>query len=162
MKGTKMHITYAAVERVKAHVTGNDGKPLDLLDIAERGDFSAISGSIRKVIEVVFWLRYPELKEQFNEGDPQKLADKFGETLDGDAIVALAESWEAAMLNFIPNRRIRQAVEKVMEKQKALQERILDVSEAESLRTVTAGLDALSGNTPENSASTPTPSPSAS
>ncbi|MDO4585083.1 MAG: hypothetical protein Q4D62_13395 [Planctomycetia bacterium] len=48
-------ITYSDVERVKEDVLGNDGKPLDLFDIAERGDFSGISGSIRKVIEVVFW-----------------------------------------------------------------------------------------------------------
>ena len=154
-----IHITYAAVERVKSHVTGNDGKPLDLLDIAERGDFSAITGSVRKIIEVVFWLNYPEIQKEFGSGTAQELADKFGETLDGDAIVELVESWEAAMLDFIPNRRIRAAVEKVLEKQRTLQTRIIEQAETQALSQITDGLETLSGNLPENSESIPESSP---
>lgn len=154
-----IHITYAAVERVKAHVTGTDGKPLDLLDIAERGDFSSISGSVRKIIEVVFWLRFPELQEQFGGGTPNELADKFGETLDGDAIVELVDDWEAAMLGFIPNRRVRSAVEKVLEKQKTLQNRIVEQAETLAMNQITDGLETLSGSLPANSESIPTPTP---
>ncbi len=145
-----IHITFADVERVKSHVVGNDEKPLDLLDIAERGDFSAVSGSIRKIIDVVFWILYPSIVEKFGNEKPQVLAEKFGELLDGDAIVSLVEGWEASMLNFIPNRRIRLAVEKVAAKQKKLQTRIIEKAETQTLRQLTGGLDALSGSAPEN------------
>lgn len=153
-------ITYSDVERVKNHVLGADGKPLDLFDIAERGDFSGISGSVRKVIEVVFWLCYSKISEQSGKTVPQECMDWFGERIGGDEIVAMVEAWEAAILNFIPNRQIRQAVKNVAEKQRALQTAIFQKAEEGCLRSITAGHAKLSGDLPASLESIPTDTPS--
>lgn len=157
-----LDITFADVERVKKHVTGADGKPLELLEIAEQGDFSPISGSVRRVLDTVFWLLFPEIQTRFGSGTPQELADRFGALLNGDAIVAAIGAWEGAMVNFIPNLRLREALGKVMEKQEALRNSVCEVAETQCLKSISDGLDALSGNLPENSASTPTPTASGS
>ena len=72
-----LDITFGDVERVRAHVSGVDGKPLDLLEIAEGGNFSPISGSVRKVIEVVFWLLYPALQDESRKTNQQDVFDWF-------------------------------------------------------------------------------------
>ena len=169
-------ITYADVERVKQHMTGADGKPLDLLEIAEQGDFSPISGNVRRVLDTVFWLCLEQIQERFDldtwnethsnslipcsETPLQKAAHWFSTRIGSEEILKIVSAWEVAMINFIPNRRIREAVTKVLEQERTLQTKAYELAEKECLKDIADGLAKLSGNLPENSESTPIPTAS--
>ena len=150
-----LDITFGDVERVRAHVSGVDGKPLDLLEIAEGGDFSPISGSVRKVIEVVFWLLYPALQDESRKTNQQDTFDWFASRLGGQQIVELIQAWEVALVNFIPNKLIKEAVGAVLEKQTALQEAVLEKAKSDCVKQLADGLDVLSGSSQANSGSDP-------
>lgn len=162
------------IERVKAHVTGVNGQPVDLLDIAEKGDFSAVSGSLQTVLQVVFWLCFEEIMANFDKHEwdrlhrslyeylpeeqnktlVQKAADWFGERIGGAEVLALVRAWEGAILNFIPNPRVQQAVRNVMEREEVYQEKLMEAAEAKALdeiRQNQAQLGVSSTPSPEKS-----------
>lgn len=138
------------IERVKAHVTGINGKPVDLLEIAEKGDFSSVSGSVQIILKVIFWLLLDDIMANFDreswdrehatlyEVVPeekkktliQKAGDWFGERIGGEQVIEMVRAWEAALLGFIPNPRVREAVEKVMDKQEVYQTKLIETAEA--------------------------------
>ena len=164
-----LEIKVRDIERVKAHVKGVNGQPVDLLDVAEKGDFSAISGSVQTVLQVVFWLLLDDImanfdREQWDKDHAglyemvpeerkktilQKAADWFGERIGGEEVLALVRAWEEAILGFIPNPRVREAVQKVMEREEVYQEKVIEAAEAKALDEIhqnTERLGASSSN----------------
>lgn len=160
------------IERVKAHVTGINGKPVDLLEIAEKGDFSSVSGSVQIILKVIFWLLLDDIMANFDreswdrdhatlyEVVPeekrktliQKAADWFGERIGGEQVIEMVKAWESALLGFIPNQRVREAVEKVMDKQEVYQTKLIETAEATVLKELDQSQEALgksSTNSPE-------------
>jgi len=181
-----MNIKFRDVERVKNNVKGINGQPVDLLAIAERGDFSTISGSVQTVLNVVFWLCLDEILQNFdleewnyrheklyeylpNEKGRsvlQKAAVWFGERISGDGLLEIVRAWERALLNFIPNTKLRESVQNVMAREEAYQNALLDAAEKKALEEIesrklllSAGQNGRSGALPENSVSTPAPTP---
>ena len=168
-----MNIKFRDVERVKNNVKGINGQPVDLLAIAERGDFSTISGSVQTVLNVVFWLCLDEILQNFdleewnyrheklyeylpNEKGRsvlQKAADWFGERITGNELPEVVRAWERALLNFIPNPKIRESVENLIEKQEVLQNAIWEEAEGRAMKEIESSLEQLaekSGNLPES------------
>ena len=181
-----MNIKFRDVERVKNNVKGINGQPVDLLAIAERGDFSTISGSVQTVLNVVFWLCLDEILQNFdleewnyrheklyeylpNEKGRsvlQKAAVWFGERISGDGLLEIVRAWERALLNFIPNTKLRESVQNVMAREEAYQNALLDAAEKKALEEIESrklllpdGQNGRSGALPENSVSTPAPTP---
>ena len=142
------------IERVKAHVTGINGKPVDLLEIAEKGDFSSVSGSVQIILKVIFWLLLDDIMANFDREEwdrehttlyevvpeekkktlIQKAGDWFGERIGGEQVIEMVRAWEAALLGFIPNPRVREAVEKVINKQEVYQTKLIETAEATVLK----------------------------
>ncbi|MBR0193349.1 MAG: hypothetical protein IJQ31_14915 [Thermoguttaceae bacterium] len=162
------------VERIKAHVTGANGQPVDLLAVAEQGDFSAISGSVEVVLKVVFWLCFDEIMANFDreawdrsqadfykmcpeekQKTPlQKAADWFGSRIGGEQVLPLVKAWEEALLNFIPNPRVREAVLRLMDRETVYKAKLLEAAEKTALLTYEQNEEALgasSSNTPASS-----------
>lgn len=96
-----LHITYADVLRVRQICN------VDLLSIADTGDFSVVNRSIEKVVNVVFVL----LRQQFLDvyDDLTKAKDAFEKSLDGETLEALVKFWEEGIINFIPCLAVREA-----------------------------------------------------
>ena len=85
----------------------------------------------------------------------QKAADWFGERIGGEQILPLVKAWEEALLNFIPNPRVKAAIQKVMEREEIYQEKVIEAAEQNVIRDLdrsTAQLGASSGSTLEKSA----------
>ena len=182
-----MNITFADVQQVRENVIDTNGEPVDLLKIAEKGDFSSVSGSVQVVLNTVFWLVFPQLGrrgfsvEKFdadhaaeyeifpdmkNRTPLQKAAVWFGERISGDGLLEIVRAWERALLNFIPNTKLRESVQNVMAKEEAYQNALLDAAEKKALEEIesrklllSAGQNGRSGALPENSVSTPAPTP---
>ena len=151
------------IERVKAHVKGVNGNPVDLLDVAEKGDFSAISGSVQTILQVVFWLIFDEIMANFDRAEwdrthrslyeylpeeknkplVQKAADWFGERIGGEQILPLVKAWEEALLGFIPNPRVKQAIQRVMEREEVYQEKLFQAAEQQALNTISQSEELL-------------------
>jgi len=178
-------IKFRDIERVKAHVKGVNGQPVDLLAVAEKGDFSAISGSVQQVLDVVFWLCFDDImanfdREQWDEDHAtlyemcpeekrksplQKAADWFGERISGDQVLPLVKAWEEAVLNFIPNPRVKEAIQRVKDREEVYQIRVIEAVEKDTLQKLDQSEDQLgasSSNSPAKSASRRKTSPSAS
>lgn len=180
-----LEIKVRDIERVKSHVRGVNGQPVDLLAVAEKGDFSTISGSVQTILQVVFWLCFDEImanfdREQWDKDHAslyemcpeekqktplQKAADWFGERISGEQVLPLVKAWEDALLNFIPNPRVKSAVEKVMEREEIYQTKLFQAAQSQALDGIRQKEEALGGSSaslPESSDLTPGPSPSVS
>lgn len=96
-----LHITYADVLRVRQLCN------VDLLTIADTGDFSVVNRSIEKVVNVVFVLLRQQFLDVYN--DLAKAKDAFEKSLDGETLEALVKFWEEGIINFIPNLAVREA-----------------------------------------------------
>lgn len=167
-----LEIKVRDIERVKSYVKGVNGKPVDLLDVAEKGDFSAISGSVQTILQVVFWLCFDEImanfdREQWDKDHQslyeylpiektktpiQKAADWFGSRISGEQVLPLVKAWEEALLDFIPNPRVKAAIQKVMEREEIYQEKVIEAAEQKALHDSDQRLEALgasSGSTLE-------------
>lgn len=151
-----LEIKVRDIERVKAHVKGVNGQPVDLLDIAEKGDFSTISGSVQTVLQVVFWLLLDDIMANFDreqwDADHaalyelvpdekrktplQKAADWFGERIGGVEVVNMARAWEEALLNFIPNPRVRTAVKNVMDREAEFQGKLMEAAQQRAIDSI--------------------------
>lgn len=174
-------LTTRDIDRVRDHVKNKDGQPVDLLDMAERGDFSLLITDMRLFPTVCFWCLQSQVADLFNveqydyqhakeyELDPslklqstlQKAANWFGSRLGGDAIADMAKAFTEAILNFI-DPRVREKLQKVLEKQEELQRAALDKAEETILNQLQAGLEGLSKTAPPFSESTQETTPSAS
>lgn len=176
-----IEIVVSDVERVRKRVINKDGKPVDLLDMTEKGDFSAILADSRIFPTVVFWLLYDEIMTRFSEeqydadhaaeyaaypedkrlNTIQKAARWFGDQLGGDEVAAMAKAFEVALLNFM-SPQLREKLKRVIAKQEELTEAILELTARETESQITTGLTALSESLPPSSESTSADTPSAS
>ena len=93
---------------------------------------------------------FPDLR---NRTPIQKAADWFGERITGNELPEVVRAWERALLNFIPNPKIRESVENLIEKQEVLQNAIWEEAEGRAMKEIESSLEQLaekSGNLPES------------
>ena len=102
-EGASWHIAikYGDIQRVRRHVTGADGKPLDLCYIAEVGDFKQVIDRIDLIVQSTYWLLQPAITEYSGLSGVQA-QDWFYNRVDGDVIQTMALAWHEALLNFTP------------------------------------------------------------
>ena len=150
------------VERLVKDANGN---PIDLLAMADTGNLYQLYGNSRKMIDVVFVCLLDQIKTEFNEAEFDKtheleasimpeLRDNtlarmgvwFGERLDGSAIMEMTEAFKEALLNFTRNPQQREALLRVLENQRILEEkqaqRVIRQSD-DRLAKFQTGMDAL-------------------
>ena len=110
-EGVSWHIAikYGDIQRVRRHVTGADGKPLDLCYIAEVGDFKQVINRIDLIVQSTYWLLQPAITEYSGLSGVQA-QEWFFNRVDGDAIQAMALAWHEALLNFTPSRVVKAAM----------------------------------------------------
>lgn len=132
-----LHITYADVLRVRQLCN------VDLLTIADTGDFSVVNRSIEKVVNVVFVL----LRQQFLDvyDDLQKAKDAFEKSLDGETLEALVKFWEEGIINFIPCLAVREAARLQLAK----------MTQAEALTIIQTIIDSVGLGLSANISATP-------
>lgn len=151
-EGVSWHIAikYGDIQRVRRHVTGADGKPLDLCYIAEVGDFKQVIDKIDLITQSVYWLLQPAITE-YSGKSGQDAQEWFFNRVDGDTIQAMALAWHEALLNFTPSRVVKAAMMTAWE----------TIKRAELIAAIEllAGRLEESGSTPELSASTLTATP---
>lgn len=102
----QINITYGDIVRVRQHVQGADGKPLDLCYIAETGNFRQVVDHIDVVVKCVYWLLYPQLKESYGM-DGLELQEWFYNHIDSKTLQEMSKAWYEAILNFTPFPVIR-------------------------------------------------------
>ena len=105
----QINITYGDIIRVRQHVMGVDGKPLDLCYIAETGDFRQVTDHINIVVKCVYWLLYPQLKESYVM-DGVELQEWFYNHIDGDTIADMGKALYEAIVNFTPSLAVKTAM----------------------------------------------------
>ena len=110
-EGVSWHIAikYGDIQRVRRHVTGADGKPLDLCYIAEVGDFKQVIDHIDLITQSVYWLLQPAIAEYSGLTGTQA-QEWFFNRVDGDVIQAMALAWHEALLNFTPYPVVKAAM----------------------------------------------------
>ena len=148
-EGVSWHIAikYGDIQRVRRHVTGADGKPLDLCYIAEVGDFKQVIDHIDLIAQAVYWLLQPSITE-YSGKSGQDAQEWFFNRVDGDTIQTMALAWHEALLNFTPSRVVKAAMMTAWE----------TMTRAELIAAIEllAGRLEESMSTPVLSASTPT------
>ena len=154
-EGASWHIAikYGDIQRVRRHVTGADGKPLDLCYIAEVGDFKQVIDRIDLIVQSTYWLLQPSIAE-YSGKSGQDAQDWFYNRVDGDTIQAMALAWHEALLNFTPSRVVRAAMITAWE--------TIERAELIAAIELLAGRLEESMSTPALSASTLTPTATAS
>ena len=110
-EGASWHIAikYGDIQRVRRHVTGADGKPLDLCYIAEVGDFKQVIDRIDLIVQSTYWLLQPSIAE-YSGKSGQDAQEWFYNRVDGDVIQTMALAWHEALLNFTPSRVVKAAM----------------------------------------------------
>ena len=101
-----LHITFGDVLRVKEHVLGADGKPLDLCYIAETGNFRQVIDHIEIVVQCVYWLLERDIREYTGENGRYTM-DWFYNRIDAGVLPNLMKAWYEALLNFTPYQVIK-------------------------------------------------------
>ena len=151
-EGVSWHIAikYGDIQRVKRHVTGADGKPLDLCYIAEVGDFKQVIDRIDLIVQSVYWLLQPSITEYSGLSGVQA-QEWFYNRVDGDVTQTMALAWHEAMLNFTPSRVVKAAMMAARE--------TIERAELIAAIELLAGRLEESMSTPVLSASTQTPTP---
>ena len=154
-EGASWHIAikYGDIQRVRRHVTGADGKPLDLCYIAEVGDFKQVIDRIDLIVQSTYWLLQPAIME-YSGKSGQDAQEWFYNRVDGDVIKTMALAWHEALLNFTPYPVVKAAMITAGE----------TIKRAELIAAIEllAGRLEGSGSTPALSASVQTPTATAS
>jgi len=101
-----LHVTFGDVLRVKKHVLGADGKPLDLCYIAETGDFRQVTEHIEIIVQCVYWLLEDAIHERTN-GYGSYTMEWFYNRINGEVLPNLMKAWYEALLNFTPFQAIK-------------------------------------------------------
>ena len=104
-----IHITFGDVMRVKEHVLGADGKPLDLCRIAETGDFRQVTEHIEIICQCVYWLLERAIHDRTNAYGSYTM-EWFYNRLDGDVLPNLIRAWYEALINFTPALVVKSAM----------------------------------------------------
>lgn len=151
-EGVSWHIAikYGDIQRVRRHVTGADGKQLDLCYIAETGDFRQVIDHIDLITQSVYWLLQTAITE-YSGKSGQDAQEWFYNRVDGDVIQAMALAWHEALLNFTPYPVVKAAM--------------ITAGETTKRAELIAAIELLAGrleeygSTPASSASTLTATP---
>lgn len=136
-KTYSLHITYADVLRVRQLCN------VDLLTIADTGDFSVVNRSIEKVVNVVFCLLHQPLLDVYS--DLKIAKEAFEKSLDGETLEAVVNVWQEAIINFIPNLAVRNAARLQLQK----------LTQAEALATIQTIIDTVGLGLSANISATP-------
>ena len=104
-----IHITFGDIMRVKRHVKGSDGKPLDLCYIAETGDFRQVTDHIEVICQCVFWLLYDSICE-YTGLTGMDAMEEFYSRIDGDTLTNIGKAWFEALVNFTPSQVVKAAM----------------------------------------------------
>lgn len=128
-----LDIKTSDVQRVKKLVKDRDGKPVDLLAMTERANFSAIKNDLETLVSVILVLCFEEINERFsveqwdkkNEAtyelipewrdEPRmKKAFRWLESrISCDNLPDAVEAFIDAMINFTPSLHRREALKKI-------------------------------------------------
>ncbi len=117
-----------------------EGKPLDLLAMADTGNLHQIFGRAQLMLDMVFLICLDQVKEHFSEEDfdrshdveletvpglrtskLQKMAFWFGEGVGPEQIPEITNAFKEAIVNFTPNPYQREALRRVIANQEALE-----------------------------------------
>lgn len=104
-----IHITFGDIMRVKKHVKGADGKPLDLCFIAETGDFRQVTDHVEVICQCVFWLLYDSVCE-YTGLNGMDAMEEFYSRIDGETIANIGKAWFEALVNFTPSPVVKAAM----------------------------------------------------
>lgn len=147
------------VTMVKNLVKDSDGKPIDLLAMADTGNLYQLYGRAASMLEIVFLCCLDQVKELFDESAfdasheiefqavpglkssrLKKMSMWWGEGIGSSQISPMMEAFKEALVNFTPNPYQREALRRVFENQEALErarlERILPRIDADREREV--------------------------
>ena len=116
-------ITYGDIRRVKEHVLGADGKPLDLCYIAETGDFRQVIDHIEIVVQCVYWLLERTIHDRTNDYGSYTM-EWFYNRINGEVLPKLTQAWYEAIINFTPAQVVKTAMMTAWEEMK--QEEIVE------------------------------------
>lgn len=117
-----------------------EGKPLDLLAMADTGNLHQLFGRAQLMLDMVFLICLDQVKEHFSEEDfdrshdveletipglrtskIQKMAFWFGEGIGPEQIPEITNAFKEAIVNFTPNPYQREALRRVIANQEALE-----------------------------------------
>ena len=117
-----------------------EGKPLDLLAMADTGNLHQLFGRAQLMLDTVFLICLDQVKELFSEEDfdrshdveletipglrtskLQKMAFWFGEGVGPEQIPEITNAFKEAIVNFTPNPYQREALRRVIANQEALE-----------------------------------------
>lgn len=117
-----------------------EGKPLDLLAMADTGNLHQLFGRAQLMLDTVFLICLDQVKEHFSEEDfdrshdveletipglrtskLQKMAFWFGEGVGPEQIPEITNAFKEAIVNFTPNPYQREALRRVIANQEALE-----------------------------------------
>lgn len=152
-------VNVTAVKRARALVG------VDLYAVVAGGPetLNGLLGDIVKVVDVLYVVCQ-------DQADKEEVSDEdFGRALGGDALQHAADALVGAIIDFFPQPRVRDALRKVAEADRAVKEKVLALTE-ERLARIDVAAEAESAlrrwSAPSTSAraspaSTPAPSPSA-
>jgi len=136
-----LNIRTKDIDAVRDNVRYPDGKPVDILEAAETGTLAGIYGDVKTLVDTVFFLCLPQIKEHFDlqeydreseweyelhpdrkkESAVIKASRWFGAQVDGDVLMTMKEAFYEAAVNFIPNENRRQAMRLIIEKEKEME-----------------------------------------
>ncbi|MDO4574169.1 MAG: hypothetical protein Q4D98_03025 [Planctomycetia bacterium] len=138
-KSWPVEIRFKDIELIRSRLTDDDGKPLNLLDLADQGRLYQILTSTQRMIEIVFLCCLDEVRESFQEeafdsshqaeaelipalktDRIRKMGFWFGERLNGAAIEEMTEAFKEAIVDFTQNPHLRQALRTVLANQAQL------------------------------------------
>jgi hypothetical protein len=182
-----LDIKFKHVEEIKRYCKGKGEKPIDLLAILERGNLEQLLNDLETMVNVAFIICYGQVREHFKlaeydesrredyemfpelkaESEKIKASRWFGEQLDGQALIALIDAFQEALINFFPNESRKMALKKILEKSRELEQmqsneviRQIDEAvvqaapkiQAETRKRIQESVsNALSGSVPESS-----------
>ena len=129
------------IEEVKRFCKGRDGKPIDLLEILERGNLERLIFDIEALVNTAFVICDKQVAERFNLADydvanaatyemiPEwktestkiKASRWFGELINGAALRSLTSAFEEALVNFCQSESRQAALKKLLEKSRELE-----------------------------------------
>jgi hypothetical protein len=149
-------LTVATLKRVR-EATG-----VNLYSLVDDGAraLGELVGDPERLVGVLYVLCEPQVKER------SLSPEDFGSGFRGDALEQAADAFVAELVDFFPNRRARDALAKVIGKGRETAAILMDRLEAQihgiDPSSVAEKLSASSGASPDRSALTPAPAPSAS
>lgn len=140
-KSWNVEFRFRDMERIRSRLKDEAGKPLNLLDLADRGELYRVLTSAQRMIDMVFLCCLDEVKTSFDEEafDREHAVDAemipelktdiirkmgywFGERLNGSALEEMTEAFKEAIVDFTRNPHHRAALRTVLENQDRLME----------------------------------------